>query len=196
MSTTAASGRQRRTPLGSPLAGSLRAPVNPPDNPVPGWSKAAASRIVWFQQAIDQLPTSPYSLSRGIVVVDPNQYYAALSRDILAGWCGPRGHVLADDLETLRLLHGPKRDDFLRPTSRERGYSPAWDKLRKEFAAENPFCVVHLAQGVEVPVWEVHHEPALIGPGDPGLLDRSRLRSLCRSCHAKRTNQDRRRIAG
>lgn len=76
-----------------------------------------------------------------------------------------------------------------RGSSRERGYDSDWEKVRKQFAAENPICVMCEREGRTALVEEVDHIiPVKVRPDL--RLDPSNLQSLCKSCHQKKTNQD------
>jgi 5-methylcytosine-specific restriction protein A len=72
-----------------------------------------------------------------------------------------------------------------RARSREKNriYDGAWRKLRAWFIAENPRC------GCGAPATDVDHIVSV--KSDPSRrLDPSNLRSMCHSCHSRRTGAD------
>jgi hypothetical protein len=152
--------------------------------------KPTADLAVWFAGAVDKLPAEAFTLTQAVKVEDPLLFYSCLLRDVDAGPVAPRASVVATDLENLRLKFGPKRRDWQRPTSRERGYRSDWEKLREKHVLANPFCFDCLQDGVETPVAEVDHRPPLSGADDPGRLDPARLVSRCRRHHALQTAHD------
>jgi 5-methylcytosine-specific restriction endonuclease McrA len=78
-----------------------------------------------------------------------------------------------------------------RPNSNARGYDYKWTKFRKLVLARDYYRCTECG----VPVGasgHVDHSPPLTGPDDPGRLDMDRCRTLCVSCHAKKTNAEQR----
>ena len=73
-----------------------------------------------------------------------------------------------------------KRYDEQRGNFRERGYTSAWDKLRKWYLQRNPLCVDCLEQGRVTPGKLVHH---IIPKADGGSDAEDNLMALCHSCH-------------
>jgi len=71
-----------------------------------------------------------------------------------------------------------------RPTNRILGYDAAWTRLRDAFIAAHPFCAFcgDVAQ-------QVDHVRPFYSRHDPLRLDRFNLRSLCTSCHARRSRR-------
>ena len=70
-----------------------------------------------------------------------------------------------------------------------RGYDSAWRKARKEFLQAHPLCEECLKQGRYVKATDVDHMKA--HRGDESLFwDRSNWRSLCHSCHSKKTARE------
>lgn len=63
-----------------------------------------------------------------------------------------------------------------------RRYGRAWKRIRDTYAKNHPMCERCLANGVYVPVEEVHHIKPL---AEGGTHDRGNLISLCKSCHSK-----------
>ena len=73
-----------------------------------------------------------------------------------------------------------QRYDQARGNSRERGYTSAWDKLRKWFLTNNPLCYDCLERGEVTPGKVVHHiKPKSEGGSD----DTENLMTLCHRCH-------------
>lgn len=67
--------------------------------------------------------------------------------------------------------------DRKRPTARERGYSTAWDKARRDFLASHPRCA-HCGGLATVVNHIVPHK------GDQGLFwKRSNWEAVCAPCH-------------
>jgi hypothetical protein len=58
---------------------------------------------LWFLAHVDELPTAPFDLGKGVHIADPDRFYAMLRLDIGAGPTGPRGHsgAVEDDLTAL-----------------------------------------------------------------------------------------------
>ena len=63
-----------------------------------------------------------------------------------------------------------------------RRYGRAWKRIRDSYVKTHPFCEVCFANGVIVPVEEVHHKVPL---AEGGTHARDNLISLCKSCHAR-----------
>ena len=61
-------------------------------------------------------------------------------------------------------------------------YGADWERARKMYAAEHPFCEECYKRGVLTPVEHVHHIKPLEEGGDHS---EENLMSLCRSCHAQ-----------
>lgn len=61
-------------------------------------------------------------------------------------------------------------------------YDRAWRKLRKSFITENPLCVACLEEDRVTAAEHVDHIiPVTVAPNR--RLDRTNLRSLCKTCH-------------
>ena len=73
-----------------------------------------------------------------------------------------------------------------RPNSVARGYDAKWKLIRAEKIKLNPFCEDCAALGYKRAATEVHHMVKIAAGGTNHLQN---LRSLCRSCHQKRTNR-------
>lgn len=83
------------------------------------------------------------------------------------------------------------RDDR-RGTPAERGYDAAWAALSKRYRKQHPLCEQHLARGQSVPVALVDHIVPIHVDWSLRLLE-DNLQSLCESCHAAKTAEDRKR---
>jgi 5-methylcytosine-specific restriction protein A len=64
-------------------------------------------------------------------------------------------------------------------------YDRNWRKRRMNHLAESPWCEDCLKVGVWMPATDLHHE--IRHRGDRHVFATSPLRSLCHSCHSKRT---------
>lgn len=76
--------------------------------------------------------------------------------------------------------------NFNRASQRERGYTRAWERLRRAFLALNPLCVECQKLGVIKPATDVDH----IVPhrGDMNLFwKQGNLQALCHECHSRKT---------
>ena len=68
-------------------------------------------------------------------------------------------------------------------------HSATWKKLRKLILARDPLCVICLAAGQVTEATQVDHiVPRRIAPDRS--YDSTNLRSICASCHSRRTRQD------
>lgn len=65
---------------------------------------------------------------------------------------------------------------------RSSDYGRAWKEIRDKYVREHPLCECCFANGVAVPVDEVHHKTPL---KHGGTHEKRNLISLCRSCHGK-----------
>jgi 5-methylcytosine-specific restriction protein A len=97
-----------------------------------------------------------------------------------------------------RLRPAPARKPFAsikpayerdRESPSKRGYDRAWQRLRRSFLHANPLCLF-CDQAGRVKAAEVvdHIEPIRVAPSR--RLDPTNLRSLCKSCHDRRTFND------
>jgi 5-methylcytosine-specific restriction protein A len=76
--------------------------------------------------------------------------------------------------------------DRQRGTSTERGYDADWRRLRLVVLAEEPLCRFCQERGLVVPAEVVDHIQPI--SESPALrLERTNLRSLCKSCHDSHT---------
>ena len=75
-----------------------------------------------------------------------------------------------------------KQQDQRRGSSRDRGYTATWDKVREIKKQRDPLCEVCLQNNIVRPMELVHH----IKPINEGgaLLDLDNCLSVCRKCHA------------
>lgn len=71
-----------------------------------------------------------------------------------------------------------------RPTTAERGYGAEWRRVREVKLSLNPLCEDCDANGLTVGATEVDHVTALSAGGTHDLAN---LRSLCKSCHSRKT---------
>jgi 5-methylcytosine-specific restriction protein A len=72
--------------------------------------------------------------------------------------------------------------DALRGSARQRGYDGRWDKARRLFLAEHPFCRMCREQGTLTPATVVDH--VVPHRGDPTLFwDRRNWQALCKRHH-------------
>lgn len=70
-----------------------------------------------------------------------------------------------------------------RPSSRQRGYTAAWDRAARQYKIEHPLCVMCEREDRVTPAYAVDH----IKPhrGDQTLFwDRANWQSLCQSHHS------------
>ncbi len=67
------------------------------------------------------------------------------------------------------------------PATKKR-YGHAWEKIRKAYVAEHPYCEECFTRGIIRPVEHVHHKKPLTAGG---THDFSNLVSLCKSCHSR-----------
>lgn len=85
-------------------------------------------------------------------------------------------------------------EDPGRGSAASRGYGGAWRKIRKAFLAAFPLCSdihgVHARRGEVALATDVDH---ILPLKEGGTNDWSNLRSLCHSCHSRRTSRDSRR---
>jgi len=79
--------------------------------------------------------------------------------------------------------------DQKRGSQRERGYTRAWERLRRMMLAEYPVCQKCNREAAT----EVHHIVAIAVAPDL-RLDADNLMCLCKSCHSKETSK--RKIGG
>jgi 5-methylcytosine-specific restriction protein A len=73
-----------------------------------------------------------------------------------------------------------------RGTSADRGYSSDWQRLRADHLARHPHCEDCRLNGQLVEAKHVDHVKAHRG-NETLRLDRTNLRSLCASCHSRKT---------
>jgi 5-methylcytosine-specific restriction protein A len=75
-----------------------------------------------------------------------------------------------------------------RSMSGTRGYGSRWTRVRNAYLAEHPACETCGSGG---PWLDVHHRDHR-HPDEPGANDWTNLQTLCRSCHRRVTEHDRR----
>jgi 5-methylcytosine-specific restriction protein A len=75
-----------------------------------------------------------------------------------------------------------------RPSARTRGYDRSWQRKRDAFLAAHRWCERCFAEGRgHIPARQVDH---ILAKRDRGTDDDANLRSLCASCHSRRTAID------
>jgi 5-methylcytosine-specific restriction protein A len=74
----------------------------------------------------------------------------------------------------------------VRPTTAERGYGAVWKRTRKAKLAQSPLCEDCAERGLTCGASEVDHKDGK-GPNGPRGHDMDNLRSLCKSCHSRKT---------
>lgn len=80
----------------------------------------------------------------------------------------------------------PRPVDTARPSASARGYGSRWHVTRAVKLAATPLCEDCEARGETVGATEVDHIDGL-GPNGPRGHDLDNLRSLCKSCHSRKT---------
>ena len=83
-----------------------------------------------------------------------------------------------------RMREAAGRPHDPRPNFRQRGYTSAWDKLRKAWIRHHPLCVECERQGFTEAATVVDH---IIPKVEGGSDSPENLQSLCRFCHARKT---------
>lgn len=78
----------------------------------------------------------------------------------------------------------PRPVPTLKQKTAERGYDAAWKCVRLHKLALTPLCEDCEEQGATTAASEVDHVTALTAGGTHSLAN---LRSLCKSCHSKKT---------
>jgi len=73
--------------------------------------------------------------------------------------------------------------------SRSKAYDRRWRKIRYSFLARFPFCIGCDALGQVTPATEVDHKIPLV---EGGTHDETNLQPFCKSCHSRKTAEDRR----
>ena len=77
--------------------------------------------------------------------------------------------------------HQPKKmADKRRGSSRNRGYTPHWEKIRAVYLSHHPLCERCESLGVITPAVLVHHRIRLV---EGGTNDNTNLMALCYRCH-------------
>lgn len=80
-------------------------------------------------------------------------------------------------------------DDQQRGTSAQRGYDADWRRVRLRHLQQHPLCLFCEADGRITPATDVDHIVS-IAEAPEYRLDPTNLRSLCQSCHSRRTARD------
>ena len=73
-----------------------------------------------------------------------------------------------------------------RPSSAKRGYGQAWQKFRKWFLMNRPYCEIKLLCKGD-PATEVDHIQKPKGPNDPMFYEIENLRAVCKRCHSSKS---------
>jgi 5-methylcytosine-specific restriction enzyme A len=76
-----------------------------------------------------------------------------------------------------------------RGSARERGYDSRWSKLSRDFRRAHPLCALCEANGIVKEAECVDHVVSVKRAPDR-KFDVSNLRSLCWSCHSKKTARE------
>jgi len=71
-----------------------------------------------------------------------------------------------------------------RPSSRQRGYTAAWGRLRNRYLTEHPVCEARYKCNGE-PAAEVDHLLPILQGGE--IYDAGNLQAICKRCHAYKT---------
>jgi len=77
----------------------------------------------------------------------------------------------------------PHHQQGPRPSPTRRGYGPAWQKIREEHLAMEPWC-----RRCGTKATDVDH---IVPKRQGGSNDHSNLQSLCHSCHSQKTRSGR-----
>lgn len=101
--------------------------------------------------------------------------YMGCSALVNSGRCDKHKHV-----ET-------KRHDERRGTAAQRGYDARWQRYRKQYLHENPWCCMCNDNGLIVPAIIVDHRMPVSGPNDPLFWDTNNHQGLCDDCHRHKT---------
>jgi 5-methylcytosine-specific restriction protein A len=100
-----------------------------------------------------------------------------------------RACLRCGDLVDIRAYraHQQHHVDEGRPSARRRGYDAGWERIAAEHLELEPWCRFHLERGEHVRATEVDH---ILARRAGGTDDHDNLRSLCKSCHSRRTAID------
>ena len=71
-----------------------------------------------------------------------------------------------------------------KPTTAQRGYDWAWQKLRERILDDAPLCEICDSRGLAVPAVHVHHMVP-IAECSARRLDPTNLQPLCEACHVE-----------
>ena len=82
---------------------------------------------------------------------------------------------------------GPKKERWRSQNERPHN-NVRWQKKSKSYRNEHPFCEDCLENGLTTEVEQVHHK-VKVSNQDERFYDDDNLRSLCGSCHSKRTRR-------
>lgn len=110
----------------------------------------------------------------------------------------PRGKCLAHTKDYA------KQYDRIRGTAASRGYGSRWARYRAKFLRDNPLCGDRpwgaqetkdsecAAAGLYVAASVVDHIVPVTGPDDPTFYEPQAHQALCKSCHDKKRQRERR----
>ena len=93
----------------------------------------------------------------------------------------PRGKKYCDD-------HTRLHTEEIRSAAR-RGYGSKWQRVRKRYLKEHPFCVECLKEGRYVPATDIDHIVAHRGDA-MAFWDESNWQALCHRHHSIKTQRD------
>ena len=100
----------------------------------------------------------------------------------------PGCKILVDIKERYCKEHQQTKTDF-RPSAYQRGYDHKWQKARKRYLSEHPFCAECLKQGKYTLATDVDH--IIAHKGSKILFwSENNWQSLCHSCHSKKTAKE------
>lgn len=86
--------------------------------------------------------------------------------------------------------HLPLHPEYTRPANK-RGYGSRWNKARKLFLQEHPFCVHCLKEDPPKYVKATDVDHIIPHRGDQKLFwDKKNWQALCHSCHSKKTARE------
>lgn len=78
-----------------------------------------------------------------------------------------------------------------RPTAHARGYDHAWRRIRNRYIKANPFCEVCDRERNKIVMRNLEVDHVIPIEQRPDLrLDWNNLQTLCRKCHARKTQND------
>lgn len=91
---------------------------------------------------------------------------------------------MAQRIKTLKRHRHPSDGGAARPSPSARGYGRDWQRASRAKLAADPWCEDCADAGRKTPATQVDHVTAL---ERGGTHDAENLRSLCQSCHSRKT---------